>query len=109
MTPQQEAQIIHNMRRAIAIYVDGEDARANELTDVELCYIASAIIPLIWNPATAAERERCAKGVEAEAAYIRATYGYPQCTPAQAYALNKLDEAAAAIRALPSMEADDGR
>jgi hypothetical protein len=103
LRPEQEALVIHHMRRAIATCVDGHDTRANELTDVELCEIARAIIPLICNAAAAAERERCLAAVRSE----RLEEPQPG-TSDEAYQ-QALSDAEAAIRALPSMEADDER
>jgi hypothetical protein len=92
MTPEQEALVER---------VAAEMLSAGAGDNVFCGILARAIIPLIWNAATAAERERCLAAVQREID-----------NPAHNLSPNLrmgLRTAQAAIRALPSMEADDGR
>ena len=79
--------IAGHLRRALHTYVEGDDTRAAELTDDELCDIARAIIPLV----EADMRERCAKVAD------KVNYFYGDEPPGW-----MRDRIAAAIRALPT-------
>jgi hypothetical protein len=92
LTPEQEVLAERVMARLRELDGASPDATHGE--------IARAIIPMVWNPAAAAERERCLAAVRSE----RLEEPQPG-TSDEAYQ-QALSDAEAAIRALPSMEAD---
>jgi hypothetical protein len=96
-------------RAALAAFNGDDEAMADALMaapEATLSAIARAVIPII----TAAERERCAQVAEAQRyspAQVKASYADGDTGPE--WFNEGINEAAAAIRALPSMEADGER
>lgn len=125
MTPEQKALVERAMGTMKAVRcVDSSKTICDDaaLSEDELAAFARAIIPLIWNDAAAAERERwlaeLGKATDYELSDIEAedaltsegifVWG-PDGERFERMFAVVMKRREAAIRALPSMEADDGR